>query len=107
MIQMTLTADGYVSEVRDQIQGFTTMRPETSCGYYICELFVAPTWQRQGIGQVLIKHAQSLGAYLQVSAYQRADWAVRFYEKHGFVAREPRVEEGTQQHKIDLLWQSR
>ena len=83
------------------------MRPENSCGYYICELFVASPWQRKGIGEALIKHAKSLGAYLGVSAYQKADWAVRFYEKHGFVAGQPRVEEDTKQHKIDLLWQSR
>ena len=39
MIQTTLEADGYVHQIQDQIQGFITMRPETSCGYYVYELF--------------------------------------------------------------------
>jgi GNAT superfamily N-acetyltransferase len=108
MIQTTLEVDGYVYQVNDQIQGFLTMRPEDSCGYYLCELFVDSPWQGKGIvGEALIDHAKSLGAYICTSAYQKADWAIRFYEKHGFVKKseEHRIESTTNQYKFDLLWQ--
>ena len=108
MIQTTLEADGYLFEVDGGVQGFMTMQPRNSCGYYIAELFVDSPWQGGGIvGGTLVRHAQSLGSYLAVSAYEKAPWAVRFYERHGFVkqSRQPRPEEGTNQHKFDLLWQ--
>src|SRR5574341_863296 len=106
MIQTTLEADGYVYQVHDQIQGFLTMRPENLCGYYVYELFVDSAWQGNGIvGKALINHAKSLGTYIWTSAYQKADWAIRFYEKHGFVKKseQPRIENTTNQNKLDQI----
>lgn len=109
MIQMALEEDGYVYQVHDQIQGFLTIRPKNSCGFYVSELFVDSPWQGKGIvGETLINHAKSLGSHIETSAYQKADWAVRFYEKHGFVKKtvEARSEKGTNQNKFDLIWQN-
>lgn len=106
MIQTTLEADGYVYQIQDQIQGFITMRPETSCGYYVYELFIDSPWQGKGIGETLINHAKSLGTYIRTSAYEKAARAIGFYEKHGFVkeSETPRIESTTKQRKFDFLW---
>jgi GNAT superfamily N-acetyltransferase len=48
--------------------------------------YVLPGRQRQGVGSTLLLHAIGLTRTerLLVGTWADADWAIRFYEKHGF-----------------------
>jgi GNAT superfamily N-acetyltransferase len=48
--------------------------------------YVAPTSQRRGVGSALLLHLQGLntGRHLLVGTWAAADWAIRFYSRHGF-----------------------
>ncbi len=47
--------------------------------------YVLPGQQRQGIGAALLKHLRSMSARrMLVGTWAAADWAVRFYCRHGF-----------------------
>jgi len=48
--------------------------------------YVLPNRQRRGIGEKLLKHLLSLArtSEVLVGTWEAAQWAIRFYEKHGF-----------------------
>src|SRR5215211_3278412 len=47
--------------------------------------YVLPGRQRQGVGAALLEHlAASVARPLLVGTWAAADWAVRFYRRHGF-----------------------
>jgi GNAT superfamily N-acetyltransferase len=47
--------------------------------------YVLPRSQRHGIGSVLLEHlARSTERRILVGTWSAADWAIRFYERHGF-----------------------
>jgi GNAT superfamily N-acetyltransferase len=47
--------------------------------------YVAPDYQRRGLGAGLLQHLKRQEAKpLLVGTWAAADWAIRFYEKHGF-----------------------
>jgi len=47
--------------------------------------YVDPSAQGQGIGAALLKNCQGLAARpLLIGTWAAADWAIRFYQKHGF-----------------------
>jgi GNAT superfamily N-acetyltransferase len=48
--------------------------------------YVLKSFQRRGIGEKLLKHMLSLARTTDVlvGTWEAADWAIRFYEKHGF-----------------------
>jgi GNAT superfamily N-acetyltransferase len=48
--------------------------------------YVLTKRQRRGIGEKLLKHLLSLARTTEVlvGTWKAADWAIRFYEKHGF-----------------------
>jgi len=47
--------------------------------------YVRPGSQRQGIGAALLGHLRSLSARrMLVGTWAAADWAIRFYRRHGF-----------------------
>src|SRR5690242_1598888 len=47
--------------------------------------YVLPGQQRQGIGAALLKHLRSMSARrMLVGTWAAADWAIRFYSRHGF-----------------------
>lgn len=53
---------------------------------WIDQLYIVPDWQRRGIGTALLKVAQDRFDQLSLWTFQRNKTALRFYEKHGFVA---------------------
>jgi GNAT superfamily N-acetyltransferase len=56
--------------------------------------YVLPAYQRRGLGAHLLRHlAQSMAKPLLVGTWAAADWAVRFYEKHGFRLVSPQEKE--------------
>ena len=47
--------------------------------------YVAPAWQRRGVGGALLDAvAGSAGRPLLVGTWRSAEWAIRFYRRHGF-----------------------
>lgn len=47
--------------------------------------YVLPGLQRQGIGAALLEHLRSIGGRrILVGTWAAADWAIRFYRRHGF-----------------------
>jgi GNAT superfamily N-acetyltransferase len=52
--------------------------------------YVLPAHQRQGIGTVLLIHLRRLSTRrMLIGTWAAADWAVRFYQRHGFELVEP------------------
>ncbi|MFC1861917.1 GNAT family N-acetyltransferase [Chloroflexota bacterium] len=49
--------------------------------------YILPQWQRKGIGSKLLNHFKNLltTTRLLVGTWADASWAVRFYQKHGFI----------------------
>jgi GNAT superfamily N-acetyltransferase len=47
--------------------------------------YVSPNYQRQGVRSALLDHlARSTKRRMLVGTWAAADWAVRFYHRHGF-----------------------
>jgi GNAT superfamily N-acetyltransferase len=46
--------------------------------------YVAPAWQGRGVGGTLLEHLAA-GRPMLVGTWAAAEWAIRFYERHGFV----------------------
>ena len=55
--------------------------------FLIRHLYVLPEFQRRGIGTKLLKFgiAKSPSSKIYVGTWKAAHWAIRFYEKNGFV----------------------
>jgi GNAT superfamily N-acetyltransferase len=48
--------------------------------------YVLPEWQGHGIGSHLLEHLrQGAERPILIGTWKAADWAIRFYERHGFV----------------------
>src|SRR5437773_1485922 len=47
--------------------------------------YVRPDSQGRGVGAALLRHLQDTGTKpMLVGTWAAADWAIRFYERHGF-----------------------
>jgi GNAT superfamily N-acetyltransferase len=52
--------------------------------------YVLPSHQGEGIGGTLLEHLRSLSARpMLVGTWAAADWAIRFYQRHGFALTSP------------------
>lgn len=86
----TMARDG------DAIAGFVKTRrgaaPDTipaSNAIEVQQLYVEAAWHRKGVGRALMDNAVAVArergcAGLWLSVWQRADWAIAFYEAYGF-----------------------
>lgn len=65
-------------------------------GDFVGGLFVAPAFQGQGIGRMLIEHALARTNELSLEVYTANEGAMRFYQRLGFVeqSRRPLDNEG-------------
>jgi GNAT superfamily N-acetyltransferase len=80
-------ADGVVFSafvVRSQIAGVMGVQRRGNVDL-IRHAYVEPEWQGLGVGSRLLKHLSG-GAQrpMLVGTWAAADWAIRFYERHGF-----------------------
>jgi putative acetyltransferase len=53
-------------------------------GNQVGGLFVDPAFQGEGIGRLLVDHARSLHAELELEVFAKNTGARRFYERYGF-----------------------
>jgi GNAT superfamily N-acetyltransferase len=53
--------------------------------------YVLPSKQRHGFGGLLLRHLRRVSAKpMLVGTWAAAEWAIRFYERHGFALVSPR-----------------
>lgn len=72
-------------------------------GTYIARLFVEPVLQNASIGSKLLEYAMEEHHADHLWALEKNVKAIRFYERHGFVATgEKKLEEGTTEYLILL-----
>jgi len=79
-----------VYEVDGALAGVMGIQPVRDVDL-IRHAYVLPGNQRQGIGGAMLEHLQTLSTRrMLIGTWAAADWAIRFYERHGFelVARE-------------------
>ena len=55
---------------------------------WLTDLYVAPEYQRQGLGTLLLDKAKDESSELQLWTFQENESARRFYERNGFVSAE-------------------
>ena len=92
-------ADTWVWQAKEKnaVEGFIAL-----IGNEVGGLFVAADSHRQGIGQALIKHAQTLHNELEVEVFQANQIGRAFYTKVGFAPQEEKVHEQTGQQVLRL-----
>lgn len=67
-----------------QLAGVMGLQPVRDVGL-IRHAYVLPSEQRRGIGGMLLRRLRAMGArQMLVGTWRAADWAIRFYERHGF-----------------------
>ncbi|MDU9375934.1 Peptidyl-lysine N-acetyltransferase YiaC [Methanocorpusculaceae archaeon Sp1] len=74
-------SETYVFVEDDLVRGFVSILGGDTVG----ALFVAPSFQRQGVGSALIRYVQEIAKDLTLSVYVENIAAKIFYEKLGFV----------------------
>jgi GNAT superfamily N-acetyltransferase len=85
----TLEEDGMLLGV----MGFQSVRDVD----LVRHAYVLPVSQRRGIGSTLLQHLRRMSTQrMLVGTWAAADWAIRFYRRHGFALVPPA-------HKIVLL----
>jgi len=73
----------------DQLVGVMGMQPVKDVTL-IRHAYVKTEWRQRGIGGKLLTHLlRQLHGKILVGTWAAADWAVRFYEKHGFELVDP------------------
>jgi putative acetyltransferase len=75
----------YVAEVGGRMAGFLAVKDEGDGRGYLHEIFVAPAYQRSGVGSALMDVAKALApAGLRLHTLRRNAQAAAFYARHGF-----------------------
>jgi GNAT superfamily N-acetyltransferase len=72
------------SEVNGELAGVMGIQPVRDVEL-IRHAYVAPRWQGRGIGAALLEHLMArTERRLLVGTWAAAEWAIRFYRRHGF-----------------------
>ena len=75
-----LLSEVYVCEKADRIAGFAGF-----CENYIAGIFVAPDFQSNGVGKILLDYVRTFKKELYLHVYQKNARAVKFYQRENFV----------------------
>jgi GNAT superfamily N-acetyltransferase len=74
----------FVACVRDDVPiGVMGFQPVRNVGL-IRHAYVLPEWQGRGVGSRLIGHVRGFDGPVLIGTWAAADWAIRFYRRHGF-----------------------
>lgn len=83
----------------DEIQGFIGMVDD-----YLAGLFVKADAQGKGYGHALLKAVQTGHDSVSLHVYLKNERAVKFYEKHGFIATDDRIDPATGEEECRMVW---
>lgn len=73
-------------QVKDRLVGVMGVQQRHNVDL-IRHAYVVPDWQGHGIGSRLLQHlCQSAERQILIGTWAAADWAIRFYTRHGFAA---------------------
>jgi GNAT superfamily N-acetyltransferase len=76
----------------DELVGVMALQPVLDANV-VRHAYVLPAWQGLGVGGALLDHfLKQNDRRLLVGTWAAATWAIRFYERHGFVRPSPAVE---------------
>lgn len=70
----------------------------------LCALFVSPEEKNKGIGSSLLSDAKNNCTKLELSVFKENYSAVHFYEKHGFIKINERMDQNTKQLELIMQW---
>ncbi|MEG0308508.1 MAG: N-acetyltransferase [Clostridium sp.] len=91
--RMLPLADIYIYEESNIIKGFIGIVEQN----YIAGLFVRKEYQREGIGEKLIKYCKCQYPCLILEVFIKNKKAVNFYHKNDFIVQEQRINEDTKE----------
>ena len=76
---------------------------------WLTDLYVAPEYQRQGLGTLLLDKAKDESSELQLWTFQENESARRFYERNGFVSAEETDGQANEEKRPDVryVWRKR
>jgi putative acetyltransferase len=83
-------SETFVFEFEGEIYGFYSLYEHT-----LAAIFVTPGAQGKGIGTLLLNDAKSRRESLQLAVYKGNSPSISFYEKHGFISTDEKVDEHT------------
>ena len=94
-------AELYVHESEDtrQIDGFIGLTEN-----HIEGIFVAKAARSKGIGKALLEYAKSRKPCLTLSAYQKNQRALAFYQREQFTVQSEGIDEDTNEAELQMLW---
>ena len=98
--QILPSAAIYIYEENNIIKGFIGVVEQN----YIAGLFVKKEYQREGIGEKLIKHCKAQYPCLILDVFMKNKKAVNFYHKNGFIVREERINEDTKELEYTMYF---
>ncbi len=91
------SSDTYVFSDNGVLKGFFSLYHNT-----LAALFVAHTYQGNGIGRQLVQKAKSLRKHLILTVYKDNHESVRFYRKNGFTVIGERIDKHTGHSELVL-----
>lgn len=74
-------SETFIIEYEGSVAGFYSLY-----GGSLAAIFVAPEFQRKGMGTALLDDAKNRRMSLQLTVYKENVPSVKFYEKHGFIS---------------------
>lgn len=83
----------------DGIIGFCAFKKD-----WLDHLYIAPKFQRRGIGKTMLNFAQDAEEYLQLWCFQKNALARDFYEKNGFTLVKETDGEDNEEKEPDALY---
>lgn len=96
--QILPLADIYMFEENSIIKGFIGVVEQN----YIAGLFVKKEYQRQGVGQRLIKYCKFEYPYLKLDVFIKNKNAVNFYHKNDFIVVGESIHEDTKEMEYTM-----
>lgn len=91
----------WVWEEEGAVKGFVSVMD----GRYVGALFVAPAFERCGIGSALLNHVKQRFSSLSLEVYQKNTRAVNFYHALGFRIEDSAWQEETRHPTWIMRWQ--
>ncbi|MQS76874.1 GNAT family N-acetyltransferase [Companilactobacillus halodurans] len=85
--------------IDDTLKGFVGMQ-----GNYIAGIFVQKEFQQQGIGKKLLDFLKQNHTKLQLTVYEKNDFAKKFYQNNDFKVVAQKTDTANEEKELDMIW---